>query len=76
MNEAEFQIFDKDDKIIWRQALKPAECANGEHEHDWAEGKPLVSEAKMPYRVQIRVHTNKDTDPGAGPRVDAPRSGY
>ncbi|HEY3738725.1 MAG TPA: peptidoglycan-binding domain-containing protein, partial [Bryobacteraceae bacterium] len=62
----QFQIFDKDDKIIWRQALTPAECANGEHTHDWAEGKPLVTEAKMPYRVQIQVHTNKDTDPGMG----------
>jgi hypothetical protein len=62
----QFQIFDKDGEIVWRQALTPAECANGVHEHNWAEGKPLITEAKMPYRVQIQVHTNKDTDPGMG----------
>jgi hypothetical protein len=62
----QFQIFDKEGKIVWRQALTPAECANGEHEHNWVEGKTLVTEAKMPYRVQIQVHTNKDTDPGMG----------
>ena len=62
----QFQIFDKEGKIVWRQALTPAECGNGDHVHNWAEGKPLVTEAKMPYRVQIQVHTNKDTDPGMG----------
>ena len=62
----QFQIFDKDGKIVWRQALTPAECVNGEHEHNWAEGKPLITEAQMPYRVQIQVHTNKDAAPGMG----------
>jgi hypothetical protein len=64
--QGQFQIFDKDGTIVWRQALTPAECGNGEHEHNWTQGKPLITEAKMPYRVQIQVHTNKDTSPGLG----------
>lgn len=64
--QGHFQIFDKDGNIVWRQALPPAKCGNGEHEHNWTEGKALIAEAKMPYRVQIQVHTNKDTDPGLG----------
>ncbi len=64
--QGQFQIFDKEGKIIWRQALTPLECGNGEHEHNWTEGKLLIEEAKMPYRVQVQVHTNKDTDPGLG----------
>ena len=64
--QGQFQIFDKDNVVVWRQALKPADCGNGDHQHDWSEGKALVSEAKMPYRVQIQVHTDKDKDPGMG----------
>jgi hypothetical protein len=64
--QGQFQIFDKDGTIVWRQALTPAECGNGDHEHNWTEGKPLITEAKMPYRVQIQVHTNQDTSPGLG----------
>jgi hypothetical protein len=64
--QGQFQIFDKEGKIVWRQALTPTECGNGTHTHNWTEGKPLLEEAKMPYRVQIQVHTNKDTAPGLG----------
>ena len=64
--QGQFQIFDKDGTIVWRQALTPAECGNGEHEHNWTQGKPLITEAKMPYRVQIQVHTNQGTSPGLG----------
>jgi hypothetical protein len=64
--QGQFQVFDKNDEIVWRQALTPAECGNGEHEHNWSGGKPLIAEDKMPYRVQIQVHTPKDKDPGLG----------
>lgn len=64
--QGQFQIYDKDDKVVWQQALTPAECGNGEHTHDWAEGKPLISEANMPYRVQIQVHSPKEEDKGFG----------
>ena len=64
--QGQFQIFDKNNEIVWRQALTPAECGNGEHKHNWSEGKPLIAEDKMPYRVQIQVHTPKDKDPGLG----------
>jgi hypothetical protein len=64
--QGQFQISDKDDKIVWRQALTAAECGNGEHTHDWTEGKPLITEAQMPYRVQIQVHTPKEEDKGLG----------
>lgn len=65
--QGQFQITDKTGAVIWRQALPASKCANGEWEHDWsANGKTLVKEADMPYRVQIQVHTNKDTDEGLG----------
>lgn len=64
--QGQFQIFDKDDEVVWRQALTPAECGNGEHTHDWTQGKTLITEDKMPYRVQIQVHTPKEEDKGLG----------
>ena len=64
--QGQFQIFDKDDTIVWRQALTAAECGNGEHTHDWTQGKPLITEEKMPYRVQIQVHSPKEEDKGFG----------
>jgi len=64
--QGQFQIFDKDGVIVWRQALTPVECGNGDHTHDWSSGKTLITEAKMPYRVQIQVHTALDKDPGMG----------
>ena len=65
--QGHFRITDKAGKLIWLQALPPSKCANGEWEHDWsADGKTLVKEVDMPYRVQIQVHTDKDTAPGLG----------
>ena len=64
--QGQFQIFDKDGKIVWRQALKPAECGNGEHTIDWSQGSTVVKEDQMPYRAQVQVHTDKDTEPGLG----------
>jgi len=65
--QGQFLIFDKEDKIVWRQGLPEGKCANGDQEFDWsANGATLVKEDRMPYRVQIQVHTNKDTSPGLG----------
>ena len=65
--QGQFLIFDKDLTIVWRQAIPEAKCANGDQEIDWsALGTAVVREDKMPYRVQIQLHTDKDTSPGLG----------
>ena len=63
--QGQFLIFDKDDAMVVCQAIPEAKCANGDQEIDWsADGTAVVKEDKLPYRVQIQVHTNKDTSPG------------
>jgi hypothetical protein len=62
--QGQIQLFNKD-KIIWRQYLPPAKCGNGNQEFDLpAEAKSKIEEDFMPYRVQIQLHTDKDTDNG------------
>jgi hypothetical protein len=63
--QGQFLISDKDDSIVWRQAIPTAKCGNGDQEIDWStDGTAVVAEDKMPYRVQIQLHTDKDTSPG------------
>ena len=62
--QGQIQLFDKDD-IVWRQYLPPAKCGNGDQDFDLpAEAKAKIEEDRMPYRVQIQLHTDKDTDNG------------
>lgn len=61
-------IFDKNDKVVYRLALRSDKLVNEcEHEHPWdgvlADGS-LVSEDQMPYRVQIQAHSDKDEPQG------------
>ena len=63
--QGQFLVLDKDDTIVWRQAIPAAKCGNGDQEIDWStDGTAIVQEDKMPYRVQIQVHTDKDTAAG------------
>jgi hypothetical protein len=63
--QGQFLIYDKDFAIVWREAIPAGKCGNGDQEIDWsADGTPSVREDKMPYRVQIQLHTDKDTTPG------------
>ena len=62
--QGQIQVWDKDN-IVFRQFLPAAKCGNGDQEYDWsADGKLLCKEDHMPYRVQIQLHTDKDTDEG------------
>ena len=62
--QGQIQLWDKD-AIVWRQFLPAAKCGNGDQEFDLpAEAKSEIKEGHMPYRVQIQLHTDKDTDDG------------
>ncbi|MBS1855727.1 MAG: peptidoglycan-binding protein [Acidobacteria bacterium] len=62
--QGQIQVFDKDG-MVWRAWLPTAKTGNGEQEFDWSsDGKAMVTEAQMPYRAQVQLHTDKDTDDG------------
>jgi hypothetical protein len=62
--QGQIQIFDKDG-IVWRQYLPPGKTGNGDQIFDWSnDGRSIVEEDRMPYRVQVQLHTDKDTDNG------------
>ncbi len=62
--QGQIQVFDKDG-MVWRAYLPAGKTGNGEQEFDWsAEGQAIVKEAQMPYRAQVQLHTDKDTDDG------------
>jgi hypothetical protein len=62
--QGQIQVFDKDG-IVWRSGLPASKTGNGEQEFDWStDGKAIVTEAQMPYRAQVQLHTDKDTDDG------------
>ena len=62
--QGQIQLFDKD-RMVWQQYLAPAHCGNGDQEFDLPdEAKAKIEEDFMPYRVQIQLHTDQDTDDG------------
>ena len=63
--QGQIQVFDKDG-MVWHQFLPASKTGNGDQEYDWADGTAMVAEDKMPYRVQVQLHTDKDTDDGFG----------
>ncbi len=58
------QVYDGKDNLVWWKALQPADFADGDHQFDWntwvSGSGYTVSEADMPYRVQIQGHTPID----------------
>lgn len=60
-------VVNREDKPVFRTALKAADLGEGEHQYAWdgalADGTK-VKAADMPYRVQIQAHTDMDEDTG------------
>ena len=62
-------FYDKTDAIVYRKPLVAADVSEGKHKYNWAtdpNNTVVVTQANMPYRVQIQVHTDMDDDDGVG----------
>lgn len=62
LEHGQLLVVDKGFNVVLRKALDAADIARGTFA--WTPAKDLLSEAEMPYRVQLQAHTGDDEENG------------